>query len=122
MEILLTYLKVFAVGGVVCIIGQVLLNLTKMTPARILVSFLLAGVALEAVGLFGYIKDFALCGITIPICGFGSVLVKGAVDGAASGGLLGAFLGSVTAAAAGITAAIVFGFIISLIFSSRNKS
>ncbi len=122
MEIFLTYLTVFAVGGTICIIGQILLNLTKMTPARILVSFLLAGVFLEAVGLFKYIKDFAQAGVTVPICGFGSVLVKGAVKGANENGLLGAFLGSVTAASAGLTAAIVFGFLFSILFSSKNKS
>ena len=122
MEMVLTYVIVFAVGGIICVIGQVLLNLTKMTPARILVSFLLAGVLLEAVGLFKYIKDFANAGVTIPICGFGSVLVKGAVEGAHENGILGAFLGSVTAASAGLTAAIVFGFIFSIIFSSKNKS
>lgn len=122
MEMVLTYVIVFAVGGIICVIGQILLNLTKMTPARILVLFLLAGVLLEAVGLFKYIKDFAQAGVTIPICGFGSVLVKGAVEGAQESGILGAFLGSVTAASAGLTAAIVFGFLFSIIFSSKNKS
>ena len=122
MEMVLTYIIVFAIGGIICVIGQILLNLTKMTPARILVSFLLAGVLLEALGLFKYIKDFAKAGVTIPICGFGSVLVKGAVEGAQENGILGAFLGSVTAASAGLTAAIVFGFMFSIVFSSKNKS
>ncbi len=122
MEIFLRYLQVFAVGGLICMIGQVLLNLTKMTPARILVTFLLAGVVLETVGLFQYIKEFGGAGATIPICGFGSTLAKGAMEGARMDGLLGAFTGGVTAAAAGLAAAIIIGFIIALIFNSRNKT
>ena len=122
MEIFLRYLQVFAVGGLICMIGQVLLNLTKMTPARILVTFLLAGVVLETVGLFQYIKEFGGAGATIPICGFGSTLAKGAMEGSRMDGLLGAFTGGVTAAAAGLAAAIIIGFIIALIFNSRNKT
>lgn len=122
MDILLRYLQVFAVGGVICMIGQVLLNLTKMTPARILVTFLLLGVFLETIGVFKYIKEFGGAGATVPICGFGSILAKGAMEGARLDGILGAFTGGVTAGAAGLSAAIIIGFLIALIFNSRNKS
>ena len=122
MDVFLRYLAVFAVGGLICMIGQVLLNLTKMTPARILSSFLLLGVVLETFGLFQPIKEFANAGITIPICGFGSTLAKGAMQAARQTGVLGAFTGGVTAGAAGLSAAIIIGFVIALIFKSRNKS
>ena len=122
MEVFLRYLSVFAVGGLICMIGQVMLNLTKMTPARILVTFLLAGVVLETVGLFQPIKEFAGAGITVPICGFGSVLAKGAMDGAREFGLFGALTGGIKSATAGLSAAIIIGFLIALIFNSRNKS
>lgn len=122
MDVFLRYLAVFSIGGLICMIGQVLLNLTKMTPARILSSFLILGVVLETFGLFSPIKDFASSGITIPICGFGSVLAKGAMQSARELGVLGAFTGGVTAGAAGLSAAIIIGFVIALIFRSRNKS
>ena len=118
---LLTYLKVFAVGGVVCLIGQLLINLTKMTSAKILVTFLLLGVLLEAVGLFDSIKEFARAGITIPITGFGSTLAKGAIEGVKEDGLIGALTGGMRSAAAGLSAAIVFGFLVSLVFKARTK-
>ena len=116
-----TYVKVFAVGGIVCLIGQILINLTKMTSAKILVSFLLLGVILEAVGVFDAIKEFAGAGITIPITGFGSTLAKGAIEEVKTKGLLGVFTGGIKAGAAGLSAAIVFGFINSLIFKARTK-
>ena len=118
---LLTYLKVFAVGGLVCLIGQLLINLTKMTSAKILVTFLLLGVFLEAIGVFDSIKEFANAGITIPITGFGSTLAKGAIEGVKKEGLLGALTGGMQAAAAGLSSAIFFGFVISLIFKARTK-
>lgn len=118
---LLTYLKVFLVGGVVCLIGQLLINLTKMTSAKILVTFLLLGVVLEAVGIFDPIKEFARAGITIPITGFGSTLAKGAIEGVKEEGLIGALTGGMRAAAAGLSAAIVFGFLVSLVFKARTK-
>ncbi len=118
---ILTYLKVFVVGGAVCLIGQLLINLTKMTSAKILVTFLLLGVVLEAVGLFDAIKEFAGAGITIPITGFGSTLAKGAIDGVKERGIVGALTGGMRAAAAGLSAAIVFGFLVSLIFKARTK-
>ena len=122
MEIFLTYLKVFAIGGSICLIGQVLINTTKLTSARILVVFLLLGVVLEAVGVFKYMKEFAKAGVTIPIMGFGSNLAKGAIEGAQSEGLFGALTGSVKAAAAGLAGAIFIGFVVALLSKSKTKS
>lgn len=121
MDIFLTYLTVFAVGGFICLIGQILINLTKLTSARILVIFLLAGVLLEAIGVFGYLKDFAHAGVTIPILGFGSNLAKGAIEGARTSGLFGALTGGVKAAAAGLAGAIFIGFVVALISKARSK-
>lgn len=118
---LAVYLRVFFVGGLVCLIGQVLINLTKMTSAKILVTFLLLGVVLEAVGLFDPIREFARTGITIPITGFGSTLAKGAIEGVKEEGVLGALTGGMKAAAAGLSSAIFFGFLVSLIFKARTK-
>ena len=115
------YLKVFAIGGLVCLIGQILIITTKMTSARILVSFLLLGVALEALGLFQPIKEFAGSGITIPIIGFGASLAHGAIDAGTTMGLLGVFTGGLTATAAGIAAAVLAGYIVGLIFNSKTK-
>lgn len=121
LEILLTYLKVFAVGGAICTIGQLLINYTKLTSGRILVIFLLSGVVLRAVGLYGYIVDFGQAGATVPISGFGYLLADGAIRGAGERGLYGAITGGLTAAAAGVTAAIVFGFVMALIFKAKSK-
>ena len=118
---LMTYLKVFVVGGAVCLIGQLLINLTKMTSAKILVTFLLLGVVLEALELFEPIREFAKAGITIPITGFGSTLAKGAIEGVKKEGIVGALTGGMQAAAAGLSSAILFGFIVSLIFRSKTK-
>ena len=115
------YLRVFLVGGLVCLIGQLLINLTKMTSAKILVTFLLLGVVLEAVGLFAAIKEYAGAGITIPITGFGSTLARGAIEGVEKEGLIGALTGGMRAASAGLASAVFFGFIISLIFKARTK-
>lgn len=121
MDIFLTYLKVFAVGGLVCMLGQVLINTTKMTSARILVTFLLLGVVLEACGVFKYIEEFAHAGITVPITGFGANLAKGAIKGVKEDGILGAVKGGMSAVSAGLTSAIFFGFIFALIFKSKTK-
>ena len=118
---ILTYLKVFAVGGAICLIGQLLINLTKMTSAKILVTFLLLGVVLEAVGLFDPIKSFAQAGITVPITGFGSTLTKGAIRGVHEEGILGALTGGMKAAAAGLSSAIFFGFLFSLACKAKTK-
>ena len=115
------YLKVFLVGGFVCMIGQILIITTKITSARILVSFLLFGVALEALGLFQPIRDFAGSGITVPIIGFGASLAHGAIDAGNSMGLLGVFTGGLSAVAGGIAAAILAGYLVGLIFTSKTK-
>ncbi len=120
-EILSRYGRVFLCGGLVCLVGQILINKTKMTSARILVTFLLAGVVLQAVGLFDAIKEFALAGVTIPIIGFGSTLAEGAIEGAKIG-LFEACTYGLRAVAGGLTAAIVFGFVIALLFRSRSKT
>ena len=121
MEMFLTYLKVFAIGGLVCMIGQVLINKTKMSSARILVLYMLVGVVLEVTGAFEYMKQFAGSGVTIPIMGFGSNLAKGALEGVKEQGFLGAITGGMSAVAAGLTTAIVCGFVFGLISRSRSK-
>lgn len=121
MEIFLTYLKVFAVGGLVCMLGQILINKTKMSSARILVLYMLLGVVLEVCGAFDYIKEFAGSGITIPITGFGSNVAKGALEGAKADGFLGAVSGGLRSVSAGLTVAIVCGFVFGLISRSRSK-
>lgn len=118
----MTYLKIFAVGGIICVLGQILINLTKITSARILVIFLLIGVVLEAVGIFEPIKEFAKAGVTVPITGFGSVLAKGAIEGAKEQGLYGALVGGTKAAATGIGVAVFIGFVISLFSKSKSKT
>lgn len=120
MSIFLNYLKVFAVGGLVCAIAQILINRTKMSSARILVLFLLWGIFLEGIGVFKYIQEFAGAGISVPITGFGSVLIKGAKEGAKIG-LLEAVTYGFRNMAGGLTAAIFFGFFFALIFKSHSK-
>ena len=119
-EIILTYIKVFAVGGIICTLAQLLINYTKITAGKILVYFLLAGVFLRAVGLYQYLVDFAEAGATVPICGFGYLLADGAIKGAKIS-LFKAIVGGTTSASMGITAAIVFGYIFSLLFKSKSK-
>lgn len=121
MEIFLDYLWVFLIGGFVCMIGELLIITTDMTSARILVTFVLVGVFLEAVGLFDYISDFAGAGINVPIIGFGASLAKGAIGAVKSQGILGIFTGGLTATAGGIAAVVIFAFIFALIFHSHTK-
>ncbi|MGN0744641.1 MAG: SpoVA/SpoVAEb family sporulation membrane protein [Christensenellales bacterium] len=121
MEVFLDYLKVFAVGGLVCMLGQILINKTRMSSARILVTYMLVGVILEVCGAFDPIKEFAGSGITIPIIGFGSNLAKGALEGVKEKGFLGAITGGLSAVAAGLTTVIVCGFVFGLISRSRSK-
>ena len=120
IEILLMYLKVFVVGGLICTIAQVLINYTKITAGKILVYFLLAGVFLQAIGVYQFIVDFAGAGATVPISGFGYLLADGAMKGAKES-LFKAITGGLSAASMGVTAAIVFGYIFSLCFKSRSK-
>ncbi|MBQ9482294.1 MAG: stage V sporulation protein AE [Clostridia bacterium] len=114
------FVKAFIVGGIICSIAQLLINYTKITPGKILVYFLLAGVFLQAVGVYRYLVDFAGAGATVPISGFGYLLAKGAIEGAKKG-LFGALTGGIVSAAAGITAAILFGYIFALIFKPKSK-
>ena len=115
------YLKVFLVGGFVCMLGQVLIITTKMTSARILVTFLTLGVILEIFNVFEPINEFCASGITVPIIGFGYSLARGAIQGYETFGALGIFTGGLQAVAAGIAAAVVSAFIVSLIFKSKTK-
>ena len=121
MDYFLNYLKVFAVGGAVCVLGQILINKTSMSSARILVTFLTLGVVLEIVGAFKYMEEFAGAGVTVPIMGFGSSLAKGALEGAKEEGILGAIKGGLSAVSAGLSSVIFFGFFFALIFKSKSK-
>ena len=118
---LIQYLNAFWVGGLFCAIAQILIDKTKLTPARILVSFVIAGAILGALGLYEKIVDFAGAGATVPIIGFGNTLVQGVIKGIKARGFWGIFTGGATAAAGGITASIFFGFLISLIFNPKQK-
>lgn len=120
LDVLLTFLKVFIVGGAICTLAQILINYTKITSGKILVYFLLSGVILQAFGVYQYIVDFGGSGATVPISGFGYLLANGAMKGAKES-LFKAITGGITAAGMGIAAAIVFGYIIALIFTSRSK-
>lgn len=118
---LMDYVNAFWVGGLICVVGQLLLLLTNMTPARILVSFVTAGVLLTAVGLYEPLVEFAGAGATVPLTGFGYSLATGVIEAVGEKGALGIFSGGITAAAAGITAAIVFGYLVALIFKPKLK-
>jgi len=115
------YLKVFMIGGLVCLIGQVLIITTQMTSARILVSFLVFGVVLEVLGVFTPLKEWAGSGVTVPIMGFGHTLAKGAMEGYETDGVLGLIKGALEASSPGITVAVVSAFIFALIFNSKTK-
>ena len=121
MEMFLKYLIVFSVGGIVCLLAQILIIRTRMTSARILVLFELIGVFLQAVTLFEPIKNFANAGITVPIIGFGASLARGAMEAVKTDGILGIFTGGLTATAGGIAAAVGFGYLFALIFRSKSK-
>ena len=116
------YLKAFVVGGLLCLIGQLLIDFTKLTPARILVGYVVGGVALTAIGVYEPLVRFAGCGATVPLTGFGYSLAKGVQKAIGEQGLLGALTGGLTATAAGITAAMVFGYVAALCTRSRDKS
>lgn len=116
------YLKAFIVGGIICSIGQILIDRTKLTPARILVIFVVLGVALQLVGIYEPLVEFAGAGATIPLTGFGYTLCKGVEKAVAENGFIGIFTGGFTAAAAGICAACIFGILAALIFKPKQKS
>ena len=114
-------LKAFIVGGLICVIGQILIDKTKLTPARILVVFVTTGVALGGLGVYQKLVDFAGCGATVPLTGFGNLLAKGAVEKVKSDGFIGAFTGGTAASAGGIAAAVFFGYIASLVSKPKIK-
>ena len=116
------YIKAFIVGGLLCVIGQLLIDLTRLTPARILVSYVVAGVLLGALGLYEPLLEFAGAGASVPLTGFGNTLAKGVRDAVAESGFLGIFTGGLKATAAGITAAIAAGLLASLLFKPRDKA
>lgn len=115
------YLKAFIIGGILCAIGQIFIDKTKLTPARILVGFVVGGVILSALGFYEPLVEFAGAGATVPLSGFGHTLAKGVRSAVAEKGLPGAFTGGLSAAAGGISAAIIFGFIIALFFKPKDK-
>jgi len=116
-----TLIKAFAVGGLICLIGEIFVLKTKVTPARILVGYIVAGVILSAVGLYGPIVDFAGAGATVPLTGFGHALTTGVKRAVQEIGFMGAFTGGLTSTAAGIAAAVFFGTLIAMIFRPRAK-
>ena len=115
------YINAFWVGGLICVIGQILIDKTKLTPARILTTFVVAGVILGAVGLYEPLADFAGAGASVPICGFGYLMSEGVKNAINSTGALGILTGGLTSAAAGIAAAIFFGLVAGLIAKSGDK-
>ena len=122
MELLMQCINAFWVGGLICLIGQILIDKTKLTPARILVSYVVAGVMLTAIGVYEPIVKYAGAGATVPLTGFGYTLATGVKKAVAEQGLAGALTGGITATAAGITAAIVFGWLVSLLAKPKMKS
>jgi stage V sporulation protein AE len=116
------YVKAFLVGGFLCLIGQILIDKTKLTPARILVSYVVCGVFLTAIGIYEPLVEFAGSGATVPLTGFGYCLANGVKEAVESDGILGIFTGGLKATAGGITAAIISGLIVSLIFKARDKA
>ncbi len=116
------YLKAFVVGGALCVIAQLLIDYTKLTPARILVSYVVMGVILGGIGVYGPLVDFAGAGASVPLLGFGNTLAKGVREAIQKDGFLGIFTGGLKATAGGITVAIVAGLLVSLIFKQKDKS
>jgi len=117
----LEYVKAFITGGIICVIGQILMDKAKLTPAHVLVSFVTAGVILTAIGIYEPIVEFGGAGATVPLPGFGYSLAKGAIGEIQKAGLLGAFTGGIKGTAGGITAAIAFGYTIAVIFNPKSK-
>ncbi len=119
---IMQYVRAFVAGGALCVIGQILIDKTKLTPARILTAFVVAGVLLGALGIYQPFADWAGAGATVPLTGFGNNLAKGVKKAVEEKGLLGAFTGGFTAAAGGIGAAVFFGYLVSVIFKPGDKS
>lgn len=116
------YIKAFIVGGIICVIGQILIDKTKLTPARILVSYVVAGVFLQFFGLYEKLVDFAGAGATVPLTGFGYNLCKGVEKAVAEEGVLGILTGGLSATAAGICAAILLGLLAAIVFRPKSKT
>lgn len=116
------YIRAFIVGGIICAIGQIILDNTKLTPAHILVSFLTTGVILGGIGIYDKLVEFGGAGATVPILGFGNGLAKGAIEGAKSSGIIGAFTGGLGSVAGGVAAAILFGYTMAVIFNPKTKN
>lgn len=116
------YLKAFVVGGALCVIGQILIDKTKLTPARILVSYVVVGVLLGAVGLYEPLVEFAGAGASVPLTGFGNLIAKGVRQAVDEDGFLGILTGGLTASAGGITAAVLSGLLVSFLFKDKDKS
>ena len=121
MDLFVKCFWAFLIGGLICLVGQVLIDCTKLTPARILTCYVVSGVFLTAIGVYGPIVNFAGAGATVPLMGFGYSLAKGVVEAIEQYGFMGIFCGGLTATAAGVTAAMFFGFIMSLIFKSGDR-
>ncbi len=121
MDIFLSFLKAFAVGGTICAVGQIIMDLTKLTPGRILVCFVVAGVVLGAVGVYAPLAKWAGAGATVPLTGFGFAMVKGVKEAVAEKGALGILTGPLTASSAGITAAVLCGLIASFVARPKEK-
>jgi stage V sporulation protein AE len=115
------FIKAFIIGGLLCVVGQILIDYTKLTPARILVSFVVAGVVLSAVGLYEPFMEFAGAGASVPLSGFGHLLAKGVKDSVNARGFIGVFTGGITASAVGITAVIFFGLIAAIVFKAKER-
>lgn len=116
------YIKAFVIGGALCVIAQLLIDYTKLTPAKILVSYVVLGVLLGGVGVYGSLVDFAGAGASVPLLGFGNTLAKGVREAVQESGFLGIFTGGLKATAGGITVAILSGLVVSLIFKPKDKS
>lgn len=116
------YLKAFVIGGAICVVGQILIDRTKLTPARILVCYVVLGVILGGTGVYEKLVDFAGAGATVPLTGFGNTLAKGVKEAVQEQGVLGALAGGLKATAGGITAAVFFGFLAALVCNPKDKS
>lgn len=122
MDWIFDYIKAFAVGGFFCAVGQLLIDYTRLTPARILTSYVVAGVVLGALGLYQPLVDFAGAGASVPLTGFGNLLAKGVKEAVEASGLLGAFTGGFTAAAGGVCAAVFFALAVAMVFKPKDKN
>ena len=121
VEIFFGFLKAFAVGGLICMIAQIVINFTDLTAGKILVIFMLCGVALQGLGLYQYLVDFAGAGATVPLTGFGYLISEGVREAVDKQGLIGALTGGLTAAAGGISAALVFGYLAAVLFRGKRR-